>query len=154
MTDDNFKKEYHARIHRNIEKHGCHVTHVMEDDDGPSFTYSTGIEKLTGRPEVLVSGLEKDTAHFLVNEYNYRIKDGEVFEAGKFYDEFLNGFQVTFREIDKKHYDDYLCCCQWYYKSDDFKALHMIWPSMEGVWPWEKKADKEYRYFLPKLYKG
>lgn len=150
--DEDFKKKYHERIHQNIEKYGCHVTHVMEDEDGPSFTYSTGIQKHTGQPEVLVSGLDKDMSHFLVNEYNYRIKDGERFAADKFYDEFLEGFQVTFKDIDQKHYDDYLCCCQWYYDGDYFRALHMIWPSMEGIWPWEKKATKEYRYFLPRLY--
>ncbi len=146
------KKEHNARIQKNIDKHGCHVTHVEEDEDGPSFTYSTGIERLTGRPEVLVSGLEKDTAHFLVNEYNYRLKDGEVFEAGQFYNDFLEGVQVGFKDIDPKHYYAYMGCCQWYYEGDDFHALHMIWPSMDGIWPWEKKADKEFRYFQPKLH--
>ncbi len=147
--------DFEKKILANIEKHGCHVTHVF-DPEGltPDFTYSVGIQQCTGQPEVIITGLEKDMAHFMVNEYNSRIKDGERFEADQFYDEFLEGFQVTFKEVDKKHYEEYFVSGLWLYKGNNFRALHMIWPSMDGIWPWEKKASKDYRWFLPRLYKS
>ena len=37
--------EYEQKALDDIEKHGCHVLHVMEEDNYPRFTYSIGIEK-------------------------------------------------------------------------------------------------------------
>jgi len=138
---------------KNIEKHGCHILHVMEDHAEPSFTYSIGIEQCTSKPDVIVTGLDRDISHFLINEYNHRIKDGETFEADKLYGDFLEGFQVTFKEVAKRHYPDYLGWGNWLYKCDDFNVLHLIWPDQDGAWPWEKKASKEYRRLSPVLYK-
>jgi len=56
--------EYETKLIKNIEKHGCNVTHVMEDNDGPSFTYSTGIQQCTKQPEVILTGLNKDISHW------------------------------------------------------------------------------------------
>lgn len=142
-----------ARILKNIEKNGCHITHVDAEETSPSFTYSIGIEKSTGHPDVIITGMDKDSAHFLINEYNFRIKDGESFEADKFYDEFLEDAQVTFKTVAPKHYDRYFPLGQWYYEGDNFTALHFIWPDLSGIWPWEKKANKDHRYLIPPLYK-
>ncbi len=144
--------EYEEKIMRNIDKHGCHVTHVMADDEGPSFTYSTGIQKCTGQPEIILTGLDKDTSHFLVNEYNARIKDGETFKANETYGDFLEGHDVIFKIFDPKHYPDYLVSSMWLYDGDDFQTLQMIWPDVDGTWPWEKKAEKDYRWLIPRLY--
>ncbi len=150
MSED----EEDARIYKNIEKHGCHIIHVPEEEDYPSFTYSIGIEKSTGKPELIITGLDKDTAHFLINEYNARLKEGEVFEPDNFYEEFLEDVKITFKTVDPKHYKDLMGYASWLYQRDDFKALHFIWPSAEGTWPWEKKATKEYRWHMPRLYKS
>lgn len=146
------EEEENKQIFKNIDKNGCHILHITEEDDHPCFTYSIGIEQCTGQPEIVVTGLEKNTAHFLINEYNNRIKDGEIFEADKFYDEFLDGFQITFKAIEEKHYENYVEYGVWLYKGKNFKALHLIWPDTTGTWPWEKKASKEYRWLLPRLY--
>jgi len=137
----------------NIEKNGCHIIHVEADDIGPSFTYSIGIEKTVAEPEVIVTGLDRDMSHFLVNEYNHRIRDGEVFEADKLYDDFLEGFQITFKEVNKRHYPDYFGWGTWLYKGDDFRVLHLIWPDTNGIFPWDKKVSKECRRLSPVLYK-
>ncbi len=141
------------RILKNIEKNGCHITHVDAVESSPSFTYSIGIEKSTGRPDVIITGMDKDSAHFLINEYNSRIQDGEVFDADGFYDEFLEDVNVTFKVVDPKYYPQYFPLGQSYYKGDDFSALHFIWPDISGAWPWQKKASKDYRRLMPPLYK-
>ena len=64
---------------RHIADHGCTVIHVMESGDLPAFAYSVGITQEVGEPDVCVVGLKKDIAHFVVNEYNRRVRCGERF---------------------------------------------------------------------------
>ncbi len=141
------------KIRANIDKNGCHIFHVDETKISPSFTYSVGIEQSVQAPELIVTGMDKDTAHFLINEYVNRTKDGEVFKADEFYDNFLKDFQITFKDVDKKHYAQYFPQTLAFHDGNNtFKALHFIWPDFSGEWPWEKKASKEYRHLMPPLY--
>ena len=137
---------------QDIEEHGCHVLHVMEEDEYPEFTYSIGIEQSTGQPEIIVTGLGKDIAHWMVNEYSNRVKNGESFKPGEYYSDFLEGFDVTFKEVEKKHYPEYFGWVKWLYKSDDFKVLQLIYPSTSGLWPWDENAPEEFTWFIPRLY--
>lgn len=141
------------KISSDIAKNGCHIVYQDADRDTPSITYTIGIEQTSKRPDVILTGFNKDTAHFLVNEYNSRIMDGETFTADEFYEEFLEDFQITFKEVDKKHYERYCPLAQDYYQNDDFRMLHFIWPDTDGSLPWQKKATKEYRFLQPPLYK-
>ncbi len=144
--------EYEQKIMRNIDEYGCHVTHVFEDSDGTGFTYSTGIRLSTGQPEVIITGLGQKLAHNMINNYNRRIVAGEVFEVDKMYDGFLDGFQVSFKAMNSKYYNDFMGSCQWLYKGDDFKTLQMIWPSTSGQWPWDEDASDGYLYDMLNLY--
>lgn len=145
--------EHADKAHKDIEKNGCHIIHDDGDETRPPVTYSIGIAKTIQCPDLIVTGMDKDSAHFLINEYIYRIKDGETFSADQFYDEFLEDAKITFKTIDKKFYDSYTPQGKWFYEGDNFTVLHLIWPDLEGEWPWEKKASKAYRFLMPRLYK-
>lgn len=134
-----------------IEKYGCHILHVMEDETGPPFAYSIGIEKTSNRPELVVTGLKRKLAQWIINEYNNRIRAGESFEADKFYSGFLGDFDVMFRPVLKEHYEEYFGWGRWLYKGDEFRVLQLIWPSTSGVWPWDPAATEDYTYFMPLL---
>ena len=144
--------EHHEKAHKDIEKNGCHIVYEHGTASFPPLAYSIGIEKTTKFPDLIVTGMDKDTAHFLINEYLYRIKDGEKFEPGKFYEDFLEDAKITFKAIDKKFYKSRFSHALWYYEGDDFTMHHLIWPDHDGVYPWEKKATKEYRALMPPLY--
>jgi hypothetical protein len=91
-----------------IEAYGCHVIHVLEDENAPPFAYSVGLQRSSGAPEVMVIGLKQPIAHFVVNEYNRRIRAGEQFARGARYEGFLEGFQVQFEAVAPEHFDEYL----------------------------------------------
>ncbi len=86
-----------ARELSDIEEFGCRILHVMEDEEGPCFTYSIGIEKTSNQPELIVTDLQRETAMWLINEYNRH--EGETFEVDKLYADFLEGFHVMFRPV-------------------------------------------------------
>lgn len=135
-----------------IEEYGCHILHVMEEGEHPGFTYSIGIEKSTGQPELIVTGLKKELAHWMINEYNGRVKSGEVFEPNKCYNGFLDGFEITFKEVEKTHNSEYFGWARWLYKGDNFRVLQLIYPSTSGVWPWDPDAPDDFTWFIPRLY--
>jgi Domain of unknown function (DUF4262) len=141
-----------VHIYQNIEKYGCHIFHILEENDLPGFSYSIGIEQNTGHPEIIVTGLKQEFAHQIINDYNYRIRSGRKFIPGKKYNGFLKGFEVVFKKVEKKYYSEYFGYGRWYYKSDDFTILQLIYPNKSGLWPWDNNVDKEYLWFIPKLY--
>ena len=143
--------EYEQKAIDDIEKFGCHILHVMEEDDYPRFTYSIGIEKKTNKPDLIITGLKREIANWMINEYNRRVIEGEVFESSKYYDDFLEGIQVTFVEVDKKHYKEYFGWGLWYNNGDNFKMLQLVYPSTSGVWPWDEGAPEDFTWFQPLL---
>lgn len=135
----------------NIEDYGCHILHVLEEKNLPRFSYSIGIEKCQGHPEIVLTGLKQILAHWIINEYNSRIRTGESLEAHKFYSGFLDNFEVTFRAVEEKHYTEYFCWAVWLYQGTHFRVLQLIYPTMSGAWPWNPEAPHDYTWSLPKL---
>ncbi len=143
--------EYEQKAIDDIDEFGCHILHVMEEDENPGFTYSIGIEKNTKKPDVIITGLKNEVAQWIINEYNKRVKNGETFEPSKYYRGFLDGFDITFIEVSKKHYKEYLGWGLWYNKGPSFKMLQMVYPSTLGLWPWDKEAPEDFTWLQPLL---
>ncbi len=142
--------EHEQKAIDNIEEYGCHVMHVF-GEDLPRFTYSVGIFGKTNQPEIIVMGLKKDVAHIIVNDYNDFVRDGKIFEPGKYYSEFLNGYDVTFIEVTKEHYKEHFGWDIWHYDGTSFPVLQLIYPDKSGIWPWNDKASDDFKWFQPVL---
>ena len=134
-----------------IENFGFHVINVMEGEDSPQFTYSIGINQKQGMPDLIVIGLKHKLAHSIINNYKDRLLAGESFENGKFYSDFLGEFDVTFIEVHQKHYKEYLGWGLWLNNGDNFKMLQLVWPTTDGVWPWDSEKSDFYKWAQPIL---
>jgi len=146
---------FDQKVIEDIEKYGCHVVSVLEyeEDDIPTFTYSVGIYETTEKPELIVMGLKHSLAQSMVNRYNRRLKDGEIFEIGKYYSGFISGFDVCFIEVDDEYFEEFPLGCVSHYDNKEFKLLQLIWPSTNGVWPWDEDAPDFYQWSQPLLNK-
>ncbi|WP_211829383.1 DUF4262 domain-containing protein [Kistimonas asteriae] len=134
-----------------IEKYGCHVLNIMEGDGEPCFTYSIGIDKEQGKPDIVILGLKNELAHFIVNDYKDRLMAGETFEPGKYYYDFIEGFPVCFVKVAKIHFQEYFGWGLWLHNGNDFEVLQLIWPTTNGVWPWNEKKPEYYSWAQPIL---
>ncbi len=134
-----------------IEQYGCHVIHVAGEGELPPFTYSVGIWKSSHRPELIVMGLKRKIAHFVVNEYNRRARNGDELQDGQVVSGFLEGFDCFLREVDKAHYADHLGWARWLHEGDHFPVLQLIWPTTAGIWPWQPEASDWFRKWQPIL---
>lgn len=115
-------------------------------------TCSIGIEKTSGQPEIIITGLQQELAHWIVNEYNNRVKAGEVFENDQYYSGFIEDFEVAFKEVEQHHYPEYFGWASWLYSGNAFKALQLIYPSSSGIWPWDTEAPEDFKWYIPRLY--
>ena len=140
-----------ATTREHITKFGCSVIHVQEEGELPPFTYSVGITEQTGEPEVVVIGLKRELAHFVVNEYNRRVRAGERFAAGQLYSGFIEGFDVLAEEVPLEAYDEYFGQNLKLYGGASFRVLQLIYPTTTGIWPWSHEASEYFRTRQPVL---
>ena len=136
-----------------IDEHGWHVMCVGGDAESPSFTYSTGIFALTGRPELIVFGLPMEVAHSVVNEYANRLRQGETILVGDFYQNFLEGHPVTFMAVeDEDSIKQHATWTDWFYDRRPFPLLQLVYPdSRSGAFPWQPGYRDEWRWHQPLL---
>jgi hypothetical protein len=123
----------------------------LQEGDLPPYAYSIGIAAETGEAEVVVIGLKREVAHFVVNEYNRRVRDGEHFEPGRLYSGFVDGFDLLAEEVPVSKYDDYFGRGLSYYEGEHFRILQLVYPSTSGVWPWSPDAPESFRNRQPIL---
>jgi hypothetical protein len=139
------------KILEDIEKFGCSVMHIAAEEDLPPFAFSVGITRSVDAPEVIVVGLKQPMAHFVVNEYNRRVRSGEAVAPGQKYTGFIEGFEVLATDVHVSNYDEYLGYNLWLYQGPNFKVIQLVYPSTSGVWPWEKPEGDWFRSWQPLL---
>ncbi|AZO54287.1 DUF4262 domain-containing protein [Mesorhizobium sp. M8A.F.Ca.ET.057.01.1.1] len=140
-----------AKALADIEAYGCHILYVLEESDDPPFAYSVGIEHNFDAPELVVIGLKPEISQSIINEYCRRVREGELFQPGQRALGFVKDFDCEFGAVDAGHYPEYFGWDIWFYDGHDFRVMQLIFPNLDGVWPWEPEADDWFRARQPLL---
>ena len=135
----------------NVKKYGLQVTHVLGDETGPAFSYSVGLFKSYRHPEVIIVGLKQELSHILINNIAENIKNGKVYSPLKYYPDILDDFECYFINVDLLNYDSYVGQAQKFYKGDDFSLLQCIYPTVKGIYPWQKEWPENIKDLQPIL---
>jgi hypothetical protein len=136
----------------NIEKFGCHLALIEDDNYLPGFVYSIGLFKNYNHPEIICFGLKSNVMGTIINHVCDLIKKGENFAVGKLYAEFLEGYNVQFIKVNEEYYPNYLGYATWFYdKSFDFPVLQLVWPDMQNNFPWDKDFNPDFTRRQPLL---
>ncbi len=130
------------------------------DKEKASFIYSIGLLEHFNHPEIIITGLRLDLAHFFLNTFREFIKEGDVLIPEKIYFQFSqNNLPLIFKYVHETLYDEYLGYGLDYYKTfepqlfEKFSALQMIWCDTKSRFPW----DSGYEFSQttqPLLYEG
>ena len=145
-------KPAEQRILDDIEQYGCHVTSVFDPaQTEPSFSYSIGLTRTAAVPEVIAVGVRPELGHSLVNLYMDRSRSGESFVPGIPYVGFLSGFPVYFRPVLEEYRRKYMLSATWLYGGTDYQALQIVYPTTDGIWPWDATASDWFRNNQPLL---
>lgn len=123
------------KAHADIKAFGWHVILIPEDDQGPSFAYSIGLQKTFNHPEILVSGLDIKLMHQMINGIGDRVKEGNFFLSGKRYQDILSGYDCLFADVEEKYFKNYFGQAIDFYKGHHFRVLQCLWPDKRGIFP-------------------
>lgn len=143
LQPDSAENVRDMKVRSDIAKYGLHVINVMEDEEHPPHSFSIGLFHNFKHPEIIIVGLKTELMQSMINWMGDEIREGKQLEVGKNYSGFLEGFDVTFGEMSKHHYKEYLGYALWFYQSYDFPVIQCIWPTTKGYFPWDKKYPKD-----------
>ena len=135
----------------NMREHGWFDTAVLGDDEGPSFSYSSGFWVNTGSPEIIMFGMKREIIHNVFWDIYRDVTAGRCLPDGGRTDQVFANLPACIFPVAKRYYRDYLGWNRWFYGGDDFPCLHIVWPDRAGIFPWESSFDEEFRDDQPDL---
>jgi len=136
--------EHERSFVANIREHGWFRTGVFPDDEGPGFSYSTGIWVTTRQPELIVFRLRDDLAHDVFWDLYRDAAAGRGLPLGQRTDQVFANLPAYVFPVAKRYYADYLGWGRWFYGGDDFPCLQIVWPDRAGLFPWEPGFDSAF----------
>jgi hypothetical protein len=138
-----------------IDKFQWHVMSVAPriDEEGESFSYSTGLFMRFKRPEVILFGLDPDTSQHIINDVGKLVEAGNSYELDRDYAGiFAHEVKCRFRPVLPAHYKEYVNWSLWFYEQEQFPLVQCFWPDKNGHYPWEKECHPEVATCQPLLY--
>lgn len=136
MCDEGWALDQVLRVYRKLIQHqGWAVVHVPATVDEGGFSYTVGLTRLHGHPEILVSGQPPEAATLLLNVVASATRAGLWLEAGLMFPA-DDGAHVQFAQV---HDPGRLRHAQQVYAGPlgPVPALQAIWTDYEGHWPWQ-----------------
>ena len=128
--------DYDRKLLTDVQRHGWHVLKIQEDEEGPAFAYSVGLEWSFGHPEIAVFGLDLDLMHRMINEIGEGIRKGDRFHDLDESGDVLDGFNVMFRRVDARHHREHFGYALWFAQGAPLTLLQCIWPDNRHRFPW------------------
>jgi hypothetical protein len=128
-----------------IREHGWFRTEILADEEGPGFSFTSGLWATTGRPEIMTFSLKGEVAHRLFWNLFERAQTGEHLPVGVPIADVLTHHAVTVFPIAQRHDRDYLGWSSWFYRHRDFPCLQLVWPDRQGLFPWQPGFNEEFR---------
>jgi hypothetical protein len=138
-----------------IDKFGWHVMSVAPrvEEEGESFSYSTGLYLRFKHPEILLCGLNSSVSTRIINAIGEEIRRGKSFGIDQDYSGiFANGVKCRFRRVVSDRCNEYVCWAQWFYEHEEFPVLQCFWPDKKGRYPWETGCQPEIVQAQPLLF--
>ena len=143
-----------VKVLRDIQRVGWHVTGVFasKGEQGPEWAFSIGLFQSFGHPEVIVFGLPFKRWMDVVTVIGQQVQDGSRYDLERLYTDILNDpYKCAFREVDPRHYGEYVGSALWFYEDDPFPLLQCFWPDKENRLPWDSGCNEYVRSVQPLL---
>jgi len=125
----------------NIRKHGWFKTGVLGEGAFPNFSYSTGLWKTIGFPELITFSVKDENAHQTFWNIFNDVKGGRHLKVGERIGDILNDLDIVLLPVDKRYYEKHLGWSRWFYGGDEFPCLQLIWPDRANLFPWDAGFD-------------
>lgn len=138
-----------ALVIADIRTAGCHVLHVAEEASLPPYSYSIGLNRSLGAPDLVVVGLARDLAHSVIYRYRDEQAAGRRFPHRARARGLLPDADVEFRDVHSSHFATWFGWNVALYAGTPFRMQQFVYPASDGTWPWEPQAPEWFRKRQP-----
>lgn len=151
-----------AEMASTIRRHGWFIQYVgggscvwpdcdCSDDDGPPFAYTVGLFGMA-HPELLIFGVDPETASGVLNDLGRRVRRGEALLPGMMI-EFHHWPHRVIPEVVPNPGDVVFSANSFYGRPDEYSVpvLQLSYDDANGHFPWEEgyEAPEMQRTFPP-----
>jgi Domain of unknown function (DUF4262) len=130
------------------------VFHVMPDDKGPGFSYTTGFWLKFSFPEVILFSMSKETAQDTFWHIYRELEAGRRLPVGEPTGEIFENAAAVLLPVSPEQYQSYLGWSRWFYGSDNFECLQLVFPDRGGEFPWTPGSPADFQAAQPDLTAG
>lgn len=134
-----------------LGKYGCQSIHVQAEGDLPTYTYSAGVGRTSYAPDIVVFGQPHAVAHRLVHMYYKRLREGALFETDQPIAGFLRNQDCQLRSVHPSWHTILFGWNVWLHDGPSFRMRQLVYPTVEGIWPWDAQANAWLRRNQPLL---
>jgi hypothetical protein len=137
-----------------IRKHGWAGTHVASDEEGPGFSYTTGFWFKFNFPELILFSLRGNVAHDTFWHMYHELAAGRRFPVGELTEDIFQNSLAVLLPVSPQQYRPHLGWSRWFYGSDDFLCLQLVFADSCGHFPWSSRSSESFRTTQPDLTTG
>lgn len=131
-----------------IRDYGCHIVHVLPDEQDDGFSYSVGLYARFGHPEIVVFGQKETWRAAIINAISDGVQAGKRYASDRDYDDLIANYVARFRDVPLCAYPEFFGWAIWYYNRFldlvTFPVLQCVWPDMQSRWPWNEGYEAGY----------
>lgn len=132
-----------------VAQHGWMCVHLMaEGHEGP-YSYTVGLFRTYGHPELAVFGLSSEVAHQVLSIAVAAIQQGHALDPSRPASGLIEGCSCLLASVPVFEFSRYFGVCRSYYEGDRFGLLQIIWPTRQGQFPWDTGSNPVFRAMQP-----
>jgi hypothetical protein len=120
---------------------GWGVTMIPADANGPGWAYTVGLWHSYGMPELSMFSLNIETMAACLNLLGDKAKAGKQLAAGQQHGDIVKEHQVELRSVGLPWYRAFFGGAIAFYRRTPFPFLQVVWPTADGLFPWELSAE-------------
>lgn len=136
--------EAERKVLSDVAEYGWHCLNIHPDGDSAPWTFTIGLYKTWGFPELIIVGLKSEVAHGILNIVATGLAKGSRPDLSAVNDDLAEGYKCCFIEVSKERYLEYVGTARWYYGGNDFPLYQIVWPSNHGYFPWHADANEGF----------
>ena len=146
--------DYERGVLHNVERHGWHCTSVTQGKPDKSFvpfSYTVGLFERFGAPELIIFGLDGNTAHSIFSTYANRLWVSDPIPLDAPCDDLIKDYSCAFVQVPRSRYNEFVLSALWFYAEVDFPLYQVVWPNSEDAYPWTPGASPDFMSQQPVL---
>ena len=138
-------------IERSVQTHGWHAVNISDHE--PPFVYTIGL--MPHHPELIIFGLDPETANGILNVIVHETKQGRSFDKSVTYENVLESGNIAIRPVHVTQHPLFLgyamAYCRRLGRPGSLKAMQVFWPDTNGKFPFDAGCELDVYHSQPRL---